>query len=188
MYTKLTSMPIRFRNLTFRIPNPGPFPGLKTQKVDMKSYNAARAPQDRRALTLYSTIGRLTSASSAPNLHAAAHLYASDRNSLFILPNFWEIHDNYTAMASLNHTVVFHGGAEMLDTGSQGHEEQGKWFCQEAWTDRVADGRGVHHSRILDMQGRHIATTLQDGLLRLGFSEEEDLEALQEKYKTGSKI
>lgn len=147
----------------------------------MKPYNNPRHPIDRRQLTLYSPIGTLPPAPEAANLHACAHLYASDRNSLFIVPKFWEIHDNYTAMASLNHTVVFHGGAELLDM--QTEEEEARWFCQEARAPRVGDGRCLHESRLLDMDGRHVATTMQDGLLRLGFAEEEELEGLQRRHK-----
>lgn len=177
----------RFRNLTFDKPAPGsPFPGLVTKKVDMKPYNSPRLPLDRRQLTIYHAIGDLPPASSSPNLHACAHLYASDRNSLFIIPKFWDIGDNYTAMASLNHTVVFHGGADLVD--AQTEDGTSKWFVQEARTDRVADGRGMHHSRILDLEGRHIATTMQDGMIRLGFHEEEELEGLQERLGFKSKI
>lgn len=181
----LTEMPT-FRNLNLGKPRSGgPFPGLVTKKVDMKAYNTDRTPIERRQLTVYCAIGALPPVSSAPNLHAAAHLYASDRNSLFIIPKFWDIGDNYTAMASLNHTVVFHGGADLVDM--QG-EEGTRWFVQEARTDRVADGRGMHHSRMMDMEGRHIATTMQDGLLRLGFHEEEELEQLEERLGWRAKI
>lgn len=182
-----TEMPM-FRNFNLRAPKTTPFPGLVTRKVDMKPYNEQRAPTERRQLTLYRPVGKMPPVSTAPNLHACAHLYASDRNSLFIIPKFWEINDNYTAMASLNHTVIFHGGEDLVDMQGGDEGPGGKWFCQEARTDRVADGRGVHHSRILDLEGRHIATTMQDGMIRLGFHEEEELEKLVKKYGTKSKI
>lgn len=150
-----------------------------TKKVDMKPYNAALPPASRRQLTFYSTIGILPPAASHANLHASAHLYASDRNSLFIIPRFWEINDNFGAMSSLNHTVVFHGGAEMLDMARRQEEE--RWFAQESWTDRHGDGRGLHHSKIWDPSGRHIATTMQDGMVRLKFKDERDLVALRDR-------
>lgn len=145
----------------------------------MKSYNAPRQPPDRRQLTYYSTIGTLPPVHEVPNLHACAHLYASDRNSLFIIPRFWEIEDNFL-LASLNHTVVFHGGAETLDMASAREEE--RWFVQESWTDRLGDGRGIHHSRLLDANGRHVASTMQDGMVTIGIEREGALQSLTEKY------
>jgi acyl-CoA thioesterase len=122
------------------------------------------------------------------NLHAIAHLYASDRNSLFIIPNHLELGDKFTRMASLSHTVIFHVGLdellmsnELLCTPAdvvptQPNElskfapetpRERKWFMQESWMTRASEGRGLHMSRLWDYEtGLHIASTIQDGLVR----------------------
>lgn len=60
-----------------------PFPGLKTRKVDMDAYNKDRDALDRRQLQYYQVIGDMPTIEEDANLHACAHLYASDRNGLF---------------------------------------------------------------------------------------------------------
>ena len=98
-------------------------------------------------------------------------------------------------MASLSHTVIFHVGARdlimhpepqishpkavptlfeegpltlcNLEGSGVGDKEGRKWFVQEAWLTRAAGGRGLHTSRMWDYEtGVHIATTMQDGLIR----------------------
>jgi len=51
--------------------------------VDMERFNRHRKTLDRRQLMYYRAIGEMPSVQEDPNLHAAAHLYASDRNGLF---------------------------------------------------------------------------------------------------------
>lgn len=41
------------------------------------------------------------------------------------------------------------------------------WFCQEAWAGGSRHGRGLHQSRMWREDGLHVATTMQDGMLRL---------------------
>lgn len=129
----------------------------------MDAYNAALSPFDRRQLLFYRVIGSLSENS---NLHACAHLYASDRNSLFIVANHLDVGDRFTHMASLSHTVVFHTPVEefmMIDgTGER------IWFCKEDWTSRAGEGRGIHHSRMIGPGGRHVASSWQEGLVRIG--------------------
>jgi hypothetical protein len=155
------------------------FPGVECRKVDMKRYNFSndgRTNEDEnsditsrwRQLLFYRLIQDDDSNVNDPvdlNLHAAAHLYASDRNSLFLIQRAAGYQDVRTTMASLSHTVVFHGLAEHLcmvdDSGKS------KWFVQEAWTSGSGDKRGTHNSRLWDYEaGRVLATTLQDGMLR----------------------
>ena len=160
-----------------------PLPGLRTKHVDMQAYNEHRSPLDRRQLSYYSAIGPMPPVTANPNLHACAHLYASDRNSLFVISRHLDINQHVSVMASLSHTVIFHVGVEALSMiGKEGTED---WFCQEAWTDRVGDGRGVHNSRIWDGNGRHIATTLQDGLVRLRSEDREELERTRVRLGKG---
>ncbi|KAK5133318.1 hypothetical protein LTR08_007843 [Meristemomyces frigidus] len=146
------------------------FPGLQSQKVAMADYNDQKHPLDRRQLILYRTLGDLP---PDPNMHLCAHLYASDRNSLFIVANHFEVGDIYTQMGSLVHSVVFHTGMENLSfgpsagTSSPLDDKSGRWFCKEDYSDRVAAGRGLFHSKVWAPDGMHVATIIQDGMIRV---------------------
>ena len=174
-----------------------PIGGLHLRKVNMKKYNESRAPLDKRQLTFYTLRGSLPlpaapfppsggpkkmSLTREANLHACAHLYASDRNSLFIIPNHLDRGRQFTRMASLSHSVIFHvGGKDLImppeprinhpnaDRTSwedeklslcalDGYEQDGrdadgrKWFVQEAWMTRAVGGRGLHTSRMWDYE------------------------------------
>lgn len=136
------------------------FPGLDMRKVAMDAYNSPRHALDRRQLMYYRAIGSLP---SDANLHACAHLYASDRNSLYIVANHFDVGDKWTQMGSLSHTVVFHVPVE--DMRMVWDET---WFVKEDWTTRAAGGRAMYHSRLLAPDGTHVATSLQEGMIRLG--------------------
>ncbi|KAF2129385.1 acyl-CoA thioesteras-like protein [Dothidotthia symphoricarpi CBS 119687] len=187
-----------------------PVPGLHIRVPDMAKYNANRTATDRRHLHFYTLRGSLPLPTApfppAPgpngkialtrwaNLHAIGHAYASDRNSLFCIPTHLDRPD-FTRMASLSHTVIFHVGVKDLimaaepridhpnadptlwEDGSlpmcnlEGHEKGDKdgrqWFVQEMWFSRATGGRALHCSRMMDYEtGTHIATTFQDGLVR----------------------
>ncbi|KAF1812618.1 acyl-CoA thioesteras-like protein [Eremomyces bilateralis CBS 781.70] len=187
-----------------------PLAGMHIRSVDMSSFNTRLAPHRRRKLILYSLRGSLPSPATpaadatptksrtpkykglsftrAANLHALTHIYASDRNSLYVIPNHLDLSRKYTRMASLSHTVIFHSspetffmpneprthapnaaqtqqntieGDEGLSTGER------KWFMQESWMERASGGRCLHVSRHYDPDtGCHLATTMQDGLVR----------------------
>ncbi|KZF26731.1 Thioesterase/thiol ester dehydrase-isomerase [Xylona heveae TC161] len=140
---------------------PDVFSGMDVRKVDMTPYNQGRPPYEYRQLQYYRAIGAITA--NDPHLHACAHLYASDRNSLFVLVNALGIKD-YSRMASISHSVVFHLlGDDLLMYDADGKE---RWYLQEAWTGRTVANRGTHESKIWDAAGRHIASTWQDGLLK----------------------
>ena len=147
------------------------FPGLESRKVDMEPYNKDKNPLDKRDLMFYRTVGNIP---PNPNLHLCAHLYGSDRNSLYIVCNHLDVGDLYTQMGTLVHTVVFHSSAEDLMFGPakssnnpmNGGGDSGRWFCREDWTTRVASGRAMFHSRIWSSDGMHVATVMQDGMTR----------------------
>ena len=84
---------------------------------------------------------------------------------MFLITRALDIGDGFGRMASLSHTVVFHVGAESLLMADE--KDRKRWFCQEAWTERSGDGRGLHTSRLWDERGVHVGTTLQDGMVRL---------------------
>lgn len=188
-----------------------PIGGLHIRKADMTKFNAKRKAIDRRQLLFYTLRGalplptapyppspdRLTNVALTreANMHACAHLYASDRNSLFIVPNHLDRAREYTRMASLSHSVIFHVGirdlimpaeprinhpnadATVWEDGAlplcnlegyeKGDRDGRKWFVQEAHLTRATGGRALHTSRMWDYDtGVHIATTFQDGLIR----------------------
>lgn len=144
--------------------------------MNMTPYNSNQPPHglaretiDYRQLQYYRVIGNIPR--EDVNLHACAHLYASDRNSMFLVTNALGIGDGFGRMASLSHTVILHVGAEGLLMVDQ--KGEGRWFCQEAWTERSGGGRGLHVSRLWDEMGVHVGSTWQDGMLRLKKGENE---------------
>ncbi|KAH7419202.1 thioesterase-like superfamily-domain-containing protein [Cadophora sp. MPI-SDFR-AT-0126] len=158
------------RRATSRYPSPNTFPGLTMHRVDMSSFNASLSPSSYRQLTYYAPLGSIPL--SSPNLHACAHLYASDRNSLYLITNALDTGDSIRQMGSLSHSVVFHVPIQDLLV------KEGEWWVQEAWTPRSGSGRGVHESWIWKLEegegGKerdvHIVSSWQEGLVR--YSEE----------------
>ena len=51
----------------------------------MERYNSDKPALDRRNLKYYRVRGQMPSIEEDPNMHICAHLYASDRNSLFVM-------------------------------------------------------------------------------------------------------
>ncbi|KXS96445.1 hypothetical protein AC578_3220 [Pseudocercospora eumusae] len=164
-----------------------PLPALHLRQADMSSYNSARKPIDRRSLAFYSVRGSIPKEPAYGNLHAIAHLFASDRNSLFVIPRHLDLGMEVKRTASLSHTVIFHVDLDQMvmgdepegrnsrsppteDWGYADADEGGRqWYVQESWTTRAGGGRGLHHSRIWNLEtGMHVATTIQDGLVRFG--------------------
>ncbi|KAK0125333.1 hypothetical protein ONS95_000644 [Cadophora gregata] len=158
------------KRATSRYPLANTFPGLTMHRVDMSSFNSSLSPMSYRQLTYYTPLGRIPS--SSPNLHACAHLYASDRNSLYLITNALKTGEIVRQMGSLSHSVVFHVPIQDLLV------KEGEWCVQEAWTPRSGSGRGVHESWIWKLEDGeegnrrdvHIASSWQEGLVR--YSEE----------------
>ncbi|RMZ87816.1 hypothetical protein DV736_g4955, partial [Chaetothyriales sp. CBS 134916] len=100
------------------------------------------------------------------NLHACAHLYACDRNSLYLAQRALGYGEVEVHVSSLAQTVIFHTPvAQLKMVDSQGRR---KMFVQESWSSHSGDDRVAHNSRLWDYDtGTIIATTLQDGLLRV---------------------
>lgn len=169
------------------------FPGLDVRKTDMQDYNYADAikqhPERYRQLAQYRLKGSPDRDPSATlehirerekageydNLYACAHMYASDRNSLLLIPRALGI-KNWTEMGSLTLTVILHRHADvmrMIDWGlvkgnvEGGNELPKKWFVQEGWTPQAAENRAVHESHLWSPGGILLGTSLQDSLLRL---------------------
>lgn len=200
------------------------FPGLQCRKVDMREWNAKRHPMERRQLIFYRMIFDREKEEEEEgmgmnmnmNMQLCAHLYASDRNSLFIVANLFDLGDLWTNMSSLSHTVIFHaeegemgfGSASAAKTSkttstttstkrtkspfhkSNNNDGGGRWFCMEVFGSRIHGGRAVHNCRIFNDEGIHIATCMQDGLIRFAVDPqkptEEELE-MMEAVKRGWK-
>jgi acyl-CoA thioesterase len=168
------------------------FPGLDVRKVDMQGYNLTedvkRNPDKYRQLTQYSLKGSpqdpAVSISRAElkdreqsgeydNLYACAHMYSSDRNSLLLIPRALG-HRTWSAMASLTLTVVFHQHGDalrMIDWDAAPSQDDAdlpiRWFVQEGWTPRSAENRAIHESWLWSPDGKLLASSYQDSLLRL---------------------
>lgn len=194
------------------------FPGLQCRKVDMREWNSTRHPMERRQLIFYRMIfdrekeGEKEKEEEGMNMNMnmqlCAHLYASDRNSLFIVANLFDLGDLFTNMSSLSHTVIFHAEEGEMRFGSSTSETTttkrtkspfrkannndggGRWFCMEVFGSRIHGGRAVHNCRIFNDEGTHIATCMQDGLIRFAGDPqkptEEELE-MMEAVKRGWK-
>lgn len=200
------------------------FPGLQCRKVDMREFNAKRHPMERRQLIFYRMIFDREKGEKEEeegmnmnmNMQLCAHLYASDRNSLFIVANLFDLGDLFTNMSSLSHTVIFHAEEGEMRFGSSSsasaskttttttttkrtkspfhkannNDGGGRWFCMEVFGSRIHGGRAVHNCRIFNDEGTHIATCMQDGLIRFAVDPqkptEEELE-MMEAVKRGWK-
>lgn len=202
--------------------NHNAFPGLQCRKVDMREWNSTRHPMERRQLIFYRMIfdrekeGEKEKEEEEEgmnmnmNMQLCAHLYASDRNSLFIVANLFDLGDLWTNMSSLSHTVIFHAEEGEMKFGSSSasktttkrtkspfhkannnnNDGGGRWFCMEVFGSRIHGGRAVHNCRIFNDEGTHIATCMQDGLIRFAVDPqkptEEELE-MMEAVKRGWK-
>jgi acyl-CoA thioesterase len=167
------------------------FPGLEMRKVNMRRYHqligaggvdcgGGKTQPERWRLLMFYRLLRLQDVCDDPktqkqdgiededdlNLHACAHLYASDRNSLFLAQRALGHESVVGQLGSLAHTIIFHGpisSAKMVD--DRGRR---KIYVQESWTSNSAADRVCHNSRLWDYaEGRVIMTTLQDGMMRI---------------------
>jgi acyl-CoA thioesterase len=159
------------------------FPAMFTSFLPFEALHKTQAPIDRTNLYIYSAQGEPTSTPD-PNLDACAHLYHSDRESIWSILRSYELLDVLTVASSLSHTVIFHGGPEKLAF----HDSRGRrFFFQETFGRRLSDGRGLHEGRIYDGDGNHVVSTMQDGAFKLNWKSEEQMkkreQRLQKPYK-----
>ncbi|MGH3713152.1 MAG: acyl-CoA thioesterase [Micromonosporaceae bacterium] len=92
-----------------------------------------------------------------PLLHACLLAYASD---LTLLDSVLSVHGQVWGPggfvgASLDHALWFHRPFRADE-----------WFLYDCWSPSASAGRGLATGRLLDATGRHIATAVQEGLLR----------------------
>jgi acyl-CoA thioesterase II len=92
-----------------------------------------------------------------PLVHACVLTYASD---LTLLDSVLSVHGEVWGPggvigASLDHALWFHRPFRANE-----------WFLYDCWSPSASGARGLATGRMLDQTGRHIATAVQEGLLR----------------------
>lgn len=114
------------------------------------------------------------------NLHIAALLYASDRNSLFTVLNIPNEQYLPNRIASIDHAFVMHNLDTRVDQG---------WLTMETFSDRSVDGRGLYKGRIYDHDHKLVCSFMQDGVVRVFEQDEEDKRApWEKKIESSSKL
>jgi acyl-CoA thioesterase-2 len=92
-----------------------------------------------------------------PLLHACAITFASD---LTLLDSVLSVHGEVwgpggVAGASLDHALWLHRPFRANE-----------WFLYDCWSPSASGGRGLATARMFTMDGRHVGTAVQEGLLR----------------------
>lgn len=209
------------------------FPGVELRKVDMSSWNAGREPWERTELLAYRLIvppsptqearddgdvdsdakteGCETDEADEPNLHAALHVFVSDRNGILMAANHLGFGEGLGRTCSLTCAYVVHVDAEDCVMRRRGRsaaegatsprssapvtaspwkgqwDNDGEWWISEVSFPRAAVGRATVLSRIWSPGGVHVATAYQDGSVR---SFEMEVYSCQRKVppETGGKL
>ncbi len=115
---------------------------------------AGERPANRRQRVWMRIDGKLP---DDPLLHACALTYASD---LTLLDSVLAVHGEVWGPggvmgASLDHALWFHRPFRADD-----------WFLYDCWSPSASDARGLATGRMFTADGRHIASAVQEGLLR----------------------
>lgn len=93
-----------------------------------------------------------------PNLHVAALMYSSDRNSLFTILNVQDEARIIKTIASIDQTFVLHNFDFRVDKD---------WLTMCTWSERSCDSRGLYNGHIYDSKHRLLCSFMQDGVLRV---------------------
>ncbi|KAK7700554.1 hypothetical protein SLS57_012075 [Botryosphaeria dothidea] len=171
------------------------FPGLSWAQLPY-AHNALRRtpdphhahPQPARRVTCNAYTAR-GGVRGDVNLAVCAHLFASDRETIYLAARHLGVRAEAArgTVASVSHKVVLHDLSWRGVGFPAGEEGDERWFVQEVETDRWADGRVVVRGRIVDVEtGAHVASTLQDGVLKADFGgDEEAVERVREGFERG---
>jgi acyl-CoA thioesterase II len=140
------------------------FPGVLTSALQLDLLHSQQRPIDRTNLYFF-TAHTEPSADPDYNLEACAHLYHSDRESIFAIVKSYELSDLLEVASSLSHTVVFHVPGDEISF----HDKTGRkrWFYHETKSKRISDGRALHEGKIYNRDGILVASTMQDGAFKL---------------------
>jgi acyl-CoA thioesterase-2 len=90
-----------------------------------------------------------------PLLHVCLLTFASDLTLLGSVVARHDVDMAQLRMASLDHAVWFHRPFRADE-----------WFLYECYSPTASGSRGLAHGRVSTRAGRHIATTVQEGLVR----------------------
>ncbi|ANB14340.1 hypothetical protein AWJ20_5309 [Sugiyamaella lignohabitans] len=129
---------------------------IDLRKLDTKPYNKNKPLADRRIMHYFRSHDKLT---TNPNMHVAALLYTSDRNSLFTILNIQDEPYYIRGIASIDHSFVLHDMDPKVDE---------EWLTMETYTDRAVDGRGLYKGRMYDADHKLVCSFMQDGVVRVG--------------------
>ncbi|KAK9243735.1 HotDog domain-containing protein [Lipomyces tetrasporus] len=132
---------------------------IDVRKLPHTYATQAEEVASRKMYHFYKSVTKLD---DNPNLHLSAHIYASDRNSLFVASRIIGKADSIEQVTSLTHAIVFFPPSS-LDNKSVAPADDG-WSLMESWTGRSGDGRILYSGRLYDQQGCMIAEFLQDGM------------------------
>ncbi len=91
-------------------------------------------------------------------IHAATLAYASDLTLLATaaVPHSLQVHESRVVSASIDHAMWFHRRVRVDD-----------WLLHDQESPSASGGRGLGRGRVFDRSGRLVATTVQEGLLRV---------------------
>lgn len=93
------------------------------------------------------------------NLHVAALIYISDRNSLFTIANVHDRKFSLAQVASIDHAFVLH----RLDVVPRVDLD---WMAMETFSSAAEDNRGLYQGHIYDHANRLLCSFMQDGVFK----------------------
>ena len=118
----------------------------------------ASEPRAPRAHTWFRTVSDLPSILENPALHRAIIAYASDYTLLgtSALPHGLSWMRGELVGASLDHAIWFHEVPDMSD-----------WILYDTYSPWSGDARGYNRGSLWSRDGKLIASTAQEGLMRI---------------------
>lgn len=136
-------------------------------KKDVKTGARPDQPTEYRQYVWFKANGAI---STDPRTHAIALAYASDHNllstSIRAHNDKWDISD-ISVMVSLDHIIYFHDvylrGMSLMIQEIKVNE----WLLYESVSPWAGQSRGLNIGYIFSRDGKHVATCVQEGLLRL---------------------
>lgn len=108
-------------------------------------------------------------------IHTCALVYASDNEFISAAGaahGYTFKHEGVQLVTSLDHTIWFHTPARADD-----------WLLYDIYSSRLSTGRGVVFGRMYSRDGTLVATTAQEGLIRLSETELGKLHSAQQELQ-----
>ncbi|NMH58442.1 acyl-CoA thioesterase domain-containing protein [Alteromonas ponticola] len=127
--------------------------------VDIRTVDAANAYKSaRREPTRYIWMRARESLGSAISLHQAALAYASDYHflSTSLQPHGISLLDKKLRIATIDHAMWFHGPVNFNE-----------WLLYAMESPFSGNARGIVKGQIFNQQGQLVASTMQEGLMRM---------------------